>query len=145
MHRPAFPLAAAGRGTEELEEQFLDREPPGQGMAVAAKGRGDEISFLDRRADADGRGLLALALVNRAGHGSFEEEELDPLLELADQDHAPIETEEEGTIETANGGQHPGFGLDSCEEIHNPLHETAFHRLGQAVNKTRIRSQQPHQ
>ena len=117
VHRPALALAAAGRRAEELEEQLLDRQPLGQRMAVAAEGRGDEVALLERRADADGRGLLALALVDRAGHRAFQEQELHPLLELADQDHPLVEAEQEGaSLES------PEFGAGRVEWL---LHHRA--------------------
>ena len=65
-------------------------------------------SFPERRADPDGRGLLPLALVDRAGHRPLQEQELHPVLELADQDHPLVETEEEGAIVSLEG---PGRGL----------------------------------
>ena len=70
---PPLPWQQPVVGAEQLEEQLLDRQPLGQGVAVAAEGGGDEIVRLERRADADGRRLLALALVDRAGHRRLRE------------------------------------------------------------------------
>ena len=91
---PPLPRQQPVDGAEELEEQLLGREPLGQRMAVAAEGGGDEVPRLQRRADAHGRRLLALALVDRAGHRALQEQELHPFLELADQDHPPVEVQE---------------------------------------------------
>ena len=46
------------------------------------------------RANAYGRGFLSLALVDRAGHRSLEEQKLDPLLKLSDQDHPPVQIQQ---------------------------------------------------
>ena len=58
-------------------------------------GAGDHVRRPQRGADARGAGLLPVALVNRAGHDAFEKQVLHPLLELPDQDHPPVEVEEE--------------------------------------------------
>jgi hypothetical protein len=45
-----------------------------------------------------GAGLLALVLVDRAGHGALEEEHLHPVLELPDQHHLPVQAEQPARI-----------------------------------------------
>ena len=83
VHAAAFALAAAGGGAEQFVEQFLHAEPLGQGVPVPAERRSDEIVAAEGGADAHGGRLLALALVDRAGHDAFQEEKLDPVFELA--------------------------------------------------------------
>ena len=95
VHAAALALAAAGRRAEQLVEQFLHRQAFGQGVAVSAKGGGDEIILPQRGAHADGGRLLALALVNGARHDAFEKEELDALLELPNDRHSLVQPEEE--------------------------------------------------
>ena len=95
VHRPALALAAAGRGAEQLVEHLLRRQPLGQRVAVAAERRGDPVIAAERRAYADRRRLLALALVDRAGHRAFEEKELHAFLELANHDHPLEQTQQE--------------------------------------------------
>ena len=87
MHRSALAPAAAGRGAEQLVEQFLLGQSLGEGVPVATEGRGDEVVRSQRGADPDRRRFLALALVNRAGHRALEEKEAHAFLELADADH----------------------------------------------------------
>ena len=70
-------------------------KPFGQGVSVAAEGRGDEVILPQRGAHADGGRLLALALVDRARHDAFEEEELDALLELPNDHHSLVESQQE--------------------------------------------------
>jgi hypothetical protein len=67
-------------------------------VAVSAEGRGDEVALVERGTDADCGGLLPLALVDGAGHRPLEKEELDPLLELPDQDHALVKRQEEVAV-----------------------------------------------
>ena len=95
---PPLPRQQPVDGAEELEQQLLDRQPLGQGMAVSAEGGSDEVLRLQRRADAHGRRLLALALVDRPGHRALEEQELHPVLELADQHHPPVEIHQERAV-----------------------------------------------
>ena len=95
VHAAALAFAAAGRGAEQLVEQFLHRQALGQGVAVSAEGRGDEVVGPQCGAHAHGGRLLPLALVDRAGHDPFQEQELDAVLELPDRRHPLIEAEEE--------------------------------------------------
>ena len=67
-------------------------------MAVAAKGRGDEIVFVQCSANAGSRRLLALALVDRAGHRAFQEQELHPFLKFADKHHALIQAQKKAAV-----------------------------------------------
>ena len=67
----------------------------GQGVAVAAESRGNEIVPPQCGTDTHGRRLLTLALVDRARHDSLEEEELDALLELPDRRHPLVKAEQE--------------------------------------------------
>ena len=110
MHRPALALAAAGRGAEQFVQQLLLAQPLGDGVAVAAEGRGDEVVRPQGGADADRRRLLALTLMDGAGHRAFEEQEAHPLLELADADH-PLEQ-----LEPAGGGEGSQAPLPACGE-----------------------------
>ena len=95
VHRSPFASAAAGGRAKELEEQLLGRESFRQRVAMPSKGGGDEVTRLEGRAHAHGRRLLALALVDRSGHGPLQEQELHPLLKLANHDHPPVKVEEE--------------------------------------------------
>ena len=97
MHRTALAFAAAGRSSEQFVEELLLAKPFGDGMAMAAERRSYEIVSPQSGADADRRRLLALALVDGAGHGAFEEQEAYALLEFTDPDH-PVEEIELPTV-----------------------------------------------
>ncbi len=88
---PPLPRQQPVTAPIKLEEQLFDCQPLGQRMAVAAERRRDEIARLEGRAHAHGGGLLPLALMNRAGHRPFQEQELDAVLELANRDHLLVE------------------------------------------------------
>ena len=60
---------------------------------MRAVGGGDDIIVIQGGADADGTGFLALILMNRAGHNAFQEQELYPLFEPADQQHFTIDAQ----------------------------------------------------
>ena len=91
-------------------------------------------SLLERGADAHGRRLLPLALVDRAGHDAFEEEELDALLELPNAHHPFIQPEQERAVV---GGQPLGGNRNtflrythvvvlSCHSSIHPFHRGSF-------------------
>ena len=90
---PPLPLQQPVLAPNSSLSNSCTVKPLGQGVAVSAEGGGDEIVLPQRGAHADGGRLLPLALVDRAGHDPFEEEELDALLELANQHHAFVEGE----------------------------------------------------
>ena len=94
VHRAPLPRQQPVLAPKSSKSKALGREPLGESVAVAPKRGGDKVGRLERRANAHGRRLLSLALVNRAGHRSLEEQELHPVLELADQDHPPVQFEE---------------------------------------------------
>ena len=87
MHRSTLPPAAAGHRPKQLVHHLLDRQALGKGVTVAAKRGGDPVLLLQCKADAHGRRLLALALVDRPGHGSLQEEEFNAIFKFADQNH----------------------------------------------------------
>ena len=55
---------------------------------------GDHVIRLERGAHPHPAGLLALVLVDGAGHDALEEQELHPLLELPEQHHRAVQAEE---------------------------------------------------
>ena len=108
VHAAALALAAAGGCAEQLVEQFLHGQALGQGVPVPAEGGGDEIVLPQGGAHAHGGRLLALALVDRARHDAFEEEELDALLELPNAHHPLVQSEQEIRVRTGSAVR-PGF------------------------------------
>ena len=73
---------------------------------MATKSGGDEVVLPQIGANAHGSCFLTLALVDRARHDAFEEEELDTFLELPDRHHALVQTEQEVTFVIAFSKHH---------------------------------------
>ena len=92
---PPLPRQQPVTAPKSSNSSSSAREPLGQRMAMSPEGGRDEIPLLQRRTNAHGRRLLALALVDRPGHRPLEEQELHPLLELANHDHPPVEFHQE--------------------------------------------------
>ena len=88
--RPGAPAVRARGPPEDLSEQSADRDPAGDGPAVAAVGRDHTVVRLDRREGTDRDRLLPAAQVHRTsdviGQAEFEH----TLLEPADSKHAPV-------------------------------------------------------
>ena len=87
VHRAAIALRAALDLPVELRHDPLDRRALGDGMAVRAVRRRDDVVALERGADPDRRRLLADRDVQEPGQLARAEPLLDLLLEAADQQH----------------------------------------------------------
>src|ERR1041384_6562527 len=95
MHGAAFAFARTSDGPEQFIEQLLRRQPLSQGVPMAAEGRSNPIVRLEGKVDANRCGFLPLALVDGPGHGAFQKQEFDALLEFADEHHSLKKGEEE--------------------------------------------------
>ena len=63
--------------------------------------RGDEILRAQGRTDTDGTRFLTLTLVDRAGHGPFQEEKFHLFLEFPDEKHSFEQVQEKGFLVAA--------------------------------------------
>ena len=88
VHR-SRPAAAdpTRRSAEHLSRERLGISVLSRARAVAAVGPCDRVVRLERRADADGDGLLPRGQMRRPVHLALQEQALDLVLEQADREH----------------------------------------------------------
>ena len=99
VHRSALAPAAAGRRRRTARRAApRSSSPLARAWPWPRKVEVMKSSSSQRGADADRRRLLALALMDRAGHRALQEQELHPFLELADADHALEQLEPEAVV-----------------------------------------------
>ena len=98
------PAAAVGALVlaHQLGEHAERVEALGQAVAVAAVGRGDDVGGAQRPARPHGGRLLPDREVHEPGDLAVAVERGDPLLEPADQQHAPVH------LDQVAGGEAPG-------------------------------------
>ena len=90
VHRAAAAGAGAGRLAVELGHHRADADALGDGVAVAAVGRGDQVARFERGAAAGRHRFLADIGMGEAGHLAREVVGEDALLEEPDAHHRPV-------------------------------------------------------
>src|SRR5450756_2365268 len=76
---------------QQFEEEAVERQPLGNGVAMTAMGRGDGVPRRQRTHYADRHGLLAYAQVNEPGNLAVSEQPAEAFLRAADQEQLAIQ------------------------------------------------------
>src|SRR5712692_2541313 len=91
VHRTALAVAVAGLLPEQLRKHAVELRAFGDAVPVAAMRAGDVVVVVERRAHADGHGLLADVEMRQPRHLASAIQLVDLLLEMPDPQHAPVQ------------------------------------------------------
>src|SRR5438445_11537373 len=117
VHRAALAAIASSGFAVKLGHHAMDFHSFGDAMPMAAVRGGDPIVGFERRAHADGAGLLAGVIVHRANRYTCFDEPLETLFEFPDQRQVFVYPEQffarrEGLCEARSAGGGTGMGTD---------------------------------
>ena len=98
VHRAAATFADAFGAAHDLQEEAIERNALGNGVAVAAVVRGESVVAPQRRHDARRDRLLADRKMNEARDLAVGEQLREPRLGLADHAHRAVQREQRGQI-----------------------------------------------
>ena len=94
VHRAALAPAQAFAASEDLQHHRIGVAALGDAMAVAAMGRGDDVTVVEMQADADAGRFLAGIEMHEPRNAPGGEFVVHRILELADRPHLTIRAEQ---------------------------------------------------